>query len=93
MKRFLLLFTALTGLLSAPLFAEVTVIQNGTIITITKGTFKGSVVIRDGKVVEVGEKVMVPPGATIIDAGNCWLLLRYILVKILQTLSNVNSMN
>jgi len=74
MKRFLLSFAALAALSAVSMFAEVTVIQNGTIITITKGTFKGSVVIRDGKVVEVGEKVMVPPGATIIDAGGQFVM-------------------
>ena len=45
------------------------VIQNANVLTVTKGTFRGSVVIRDGKIVEVGEKVMVPPGAQIIDAA------------------------
>ena len=65
MKRFL--FVALCC--SAPLFAQTFVIQNGTIMTVTKGTFKGSVVVRDGKIVEVGEKVTVPAGATVIDAA------------------------
>ncbi len=44
------------------------VIQNGTIHTVTKGTFQGSIVIRDGKIAEVAEKVMTPPGARIVDA-------------------------
>jgi imidazolonepropionase-like amidohydrolase len=49
--------------------AEVTVIQNATIMSEGgKGTFKGSVVVRDGKIAEVGESVMVPAGATLIDA-------------------------
>ena len=34
------------------------VIQNATILTVTKGTFNGSVLIRDGKIAEVGEKVI-----------------------------------
>ena len=38
-------------------------------MTVTKGTLKGSVVVKDGKITEVGEKVMVPQGATVIDAG------------------------
>lgn len=54
------------GALSAQ---NVTVVQNGTIHTVTKGTFQGSVVIKDNKIVEVGPKVMVPPGARIIDAS------------------------
>jgi imidazolonepropionase-like amidohydrolase len=65
MKRILL-----AGLiLLAPLGAEVTVIQNATIMSEgAKGTFKGSIVLENGKIKEVGDKVMVPPGATVIDA-------------------------
>jgi imidazolonepropionase-like amidohydrolase len=65
MKRLFLL-----GLIVlAPLGAQVTVIQNATIMSEgAKGTFKGSIVIKDGKITEVGDKVMVPPGATVIDA-------------------------
>lgn len=48
---------------------NVTVIQNGIIHTVTKGTFTGSIVIRDGKIAEVGEKVMTPLGAKVVDAG------------------------
>ncbi len=62
---------ALIGLLTLAglCFAQnVTVIQNGIIHTVTKGTFAGSIVIRDGKIAEVGEKVMTPAGAKIVDA-------------------------
>jgi imidazolonepropionase-like amidohydrolase len=48
--------------------APPTVIQNATILTVTKGTFVGSVVIDNGKIVEAGEKVKIPQGATLIDA-------------------------
>jgi imidazolonepropionase-like amidohydrolase len=49
--------------------AETLVIQNATIWTMGKqGKFVGSVVVKDGKIAEVGEKVMVPQGAKIIDA-------------------------
>jgi imidazolonepropionase-like amidohydrolase len=50
------------------------VIQNARVLTVTKGAFQGSVLIRDGKIVEAGEKVMVPPGATIIDAAGQYLM-------------------
>src|SRR4051812_20625505 len=67
--------TALTALLVGPLFAAPPiVIQNATVLTVTKGTFKGSVVVQDGKIIDVGEKVMVPPGATIIDASGQYLM-------------------
>ena len=59
----------------APLCAETIVIQNATVMTVgSKGTFKGSVVVKDGKIAEVGEKVMVPQGATVIDAGGQYLI-------------------
>ncbi|HVN03430.1 MAG TPA: amidohydrolase [Bryobacteraceae bacterium] len=63
MKRCALLF------LSLPLLAsQATVIRDATILTVTKGTFRGSILIRDGKIVEAGEKILVPDGARVIDA-------------------------
>src|SRR5262249_20741810 len=59
---------------AAPLCAETYVIQNATIMTVAKGTLKGSIVVKDGKIVEVGEKVMVPSGAKIIDATNQYVI-------------------
>lgn len=50
------------------------VIQNATVLTVTKGTFKGSVVIRDGKIADVGERVMAPAGATIVDAAGKFVM-------------------
>jgi len=46
----------------------VTVIQNATIMTASHGTIeRGSILIRDGKIAEVGEEVQVPRGATVVD--------------------------
>jgi len=64
----------LLWMLPAVLAAEVTVIQNANVLTITKGSFKGSVVIENGKIKELGEKVLIPPGAKIIDAGGQFLM-------------------
>ncbi len=61
----------LTGALAA---APVTIIQNATVITVTKGTYQGSVVIRDGKIAEAGEKVQAPAGARVIDASGKYLM-------------------
>ncbi|HEY2017906.1 MAG TPA: hypothetical protein VGH38_30590 [Bryobacteraceae bacterium] len=58
----------------APLCAETIVIRNATIMTVTHGTVKGSIVVKDGKIAEVGEKVMEPGGATIIDAGGQYVI-------------------
>jgi imidazolonepropionase-like amidohydrolase len=62
-------------LLAWPLVAgPVTVIRNATVLTVTKGTFQGSILIRDGKIVEAGEKVSVPDGARVIDAGGGYVM-------------------
>jgi imidazolonepropionase-like amidohydrolase len=62
-------------LLAWPLFAApVTVIRNATVLTITRGTFQGSILIRDGKITEAGEKVAVPDGARVIDAAGGYVM-------------------
>jgi imidazolonepropionase-like amidohydrolase len=58
----------------APLFADTIVIRNANIMTVTHGNIKGSIVVKDGKIAEVGEKVMEPAGATIIDAGGQYVI-------------------
>jgi len=46
----------------------VILIQNATVLTVTKGTIEhGSVLIKDGKISEVGPNVKAPSGAQIID--------------------------
>jgi imidazolonepropionase-like amidohydrolase len=46
----------------------VILIQNATILTVTKGTIEhGSVLIKDGKISEVGAGVKAPSGAQVID--------------------------
>ena len=70
MKRFL--FAALLAV--APLCAQTYVIRNATVMTVSKGTFKGSILVKDGKIAEVGEKVMVPAGAKVIDAANQYVI-------------------
>ena len=64
-----------TLLALAPLCAETIIIQNATVMTSgPKGIFKGSVIVKDGKISEVGEKLMVPAGATVIEAGGQYLI-------------------
>jgi imidazolonepropionase-like amidohydrolase len=44
-------------------------IRNGTVITVTKGTFESTdVLIRDGKIVQIGKNIAAPPGVRVIDA-------------------------
>ena len=52
-----------------------TVIQNATILTVTHGTIeRGSILIRDGKIAEVGRGVSTPAGATVIDASGKYVM-------------------
>src|SRR5580692_1220273 len=71
-----LLLAALVALVAtlAPLYAQTIVIRNAIIMTVTKGTVHGSIVVKDGKIADVGEKVMEPTGATIIDAGGQYVI-------------------
>jgi len=49
--------------------SPVIVIQNATILTVTRGTIeRGSILIKDGKIAEVGPSVKAPKDATVIDA-------------------------
>ena len=58
MKRF---FSQLSSPLR-PCAPQTYVIKNATVMTVAKGTFKGSILVSDGKIAEVGEKVMEPAG-------------------------------
>ncbi|MBI4466707.1 MAG: amidohydrolase [Acidobacteria bacterium] len=75
MKRILIFVLLILGLaaLEAPGARaqgdSVTVIQNATILTVTRGTIEnGSILIRNGRIAAVGKNVRVPQGATVIDA-------------------------
>jgi len=69
MKSSLLVFALTAFLHAAPI-----VIKNATVLTVTKGTFVGSVVIDNGKIVQAGEHVTEPAGAEVIDATGKFLM-------------------
>jgi hypothetical protein len=49
---------------------DVTAIRDVRIVTVSGPTLeRGTVVIRDGKIADVGEAVTIPPGATIVEGG------------------------
>jgi imidazolonepropionase-like amidohydrolase len=55
--------------------ADVTLIKNGTILTVTNGTIeKGDVLIRGGKIAEVGKGLTAPEGAKVIDATGQYVM-------------------
>lgn len=68
------LWIAALAALALPLAAETIVIRNANIMTVTHGNLKGSIVVKDGKIAEIGEKVLEPNGATIIDAGGQYVI-------------------
>jgi imidazolonepropionase-like amidohydrolase len=49
-------------------------ITNGTILTVTKGTLTGTVLIRDGKIADVGERIPIPADAKVIDASGQFVM-------------------
>jgi imidazolonepropionase-like amidohydrolase len=67
-----LLIAALAAI--TPLCAQTIVIRNANIMTVTHGNVMGSVVVKDGKIVDIGEKILEPAGATIIDAAGQYVM-------------------
>lgn len=66
---------ALAAALTAPSLAQTIAVTNGRIVTNTgAGQIEtGTVVIRDGAIVDVGAEVVIPDGADIIDAEGGWI--------------------
>jgi imidazolonepropionase-like amidohydrolase len=65
--------------------SPVTLIQNGTILTVTNGTIEnGSILIRDGRIAAVGTDVDAPEDALIIDATG-----RYVMPGIIDAHSHI----
>jgi imidazolonepropionase-like amidohydrolase len=53
----------------------VIVIQNATILTVSHGTIEhGSILIKDGKIAEVGQSVKAPKDAQVIDAAGQFVI-------------------
>jgi imidazolonepropionase-like amidohydrolase len=60
-------------------------VKNGTVLTITKGTLENTdVLVRDGRIVQVGKNITVPAGFRIIDATG-----RYVMPGIIDAHSHL----
>lgn len=70
MKRNLVLFAILTG----ALWGETVVIRNARVLPVTQPEYRGSIVIRDGKIIAAGEKIAEPPDANVIDAAGQYVM-------------------
>lgn len=50
-------------------------IKNGTVLTITKGTLEATdVLVRDGKILQIGKNISTPSGFTVIDATGLFVM-------------------
>src|SRR5690349_2117125 len=60
---------------TAPDAPSVILIQNATVMTVSHGTIEhGSVLIKDGKIAEVGQSIKAPAGAQVIDASGQFVI-------------------
>jgi imidazolonepropionase-like amidohydrolase len=71
MKRFAIFLLVSCSVLTA---AQPILIQNATVMTVTKGTFKGSVLVSNGKIQSVGPRIEAPKDALIIDATGKYVI-------------------
>jgi len=54
---------------------SVILIQNATVLTVSHGTIEhGSILIKDGKIVEVGQSIKAPKDAQIVDAAGQFVM-------------------
>jgi len=73
MRRFLVLFLIL---LAAPAWAQTIAIRAGNVIDPAKGTVAKNqiILVKDGKIAEVGPSVEIPAGAQVVDLSNEWVM-------------------
>ena len=70
----LLNLPSLANAATPPDSPSVIVIQNATILTVSHGTIDhGSILIKDGKIAEVGSNVKAPAGAQVIDGTGLYV--------------------
>ena len=70
-----LLFSSIFSIAAPPEASPVILIQNATILTVTHGTLEhGSILIKDGKIAEVGPAIKAPKDAKVIDAAGQFVM-------------------
>jgi imidazolonepropionase-like amidohydrolase len=70
-----LFVTASVSRATPPDASPVILIQNATILTVSHGTIEnGSILIKDGKIAEVGPSIKAPAGAKVIDAAGQFVM-------------------
>ena len=72
---FLTVALAAVPLAAAPVQEATTVIRGATVLTVTGGILSpGAILIRDGKIAEVGASLEVPAGAEVIEADGMFVM-------------------
>jgi len=72
---YLLSFPVLAHTATPPDAPAVILIQNATIMTVSHGTIEhGSILIKDGRIAEVGQSINAPKGAEVIDAAGQFVI-------------------
>lgn len=77
MKKLIILFIVSISFSQAQAQVERgnVLIKNGTVITITKGTLENTdVLVKDGKVSQIGKSIATPAGYKVIDATNKFVM-------------------
>jgi len=75
MAATMLTFARHTNAANLPADPPVVLIQNATILTVTHGIIEhGSILIRDGKIAEVGKDIKAPKDAEVIDATGQYVM-------------------
>lgn len=70
-----LFVTASVSRATPPDASPVILIQNATILTVSHGTIEnGAILIKDGKIAEVGPSIKAPAGAKVIDAAGQFVM-------------------
>jgi imidazolonepropionase-like amidohydrolase len=71
-----LFLISLVLLIARGAFGQTTAIRAGSLIDPASGTILNSqiILVKDGKITEVGPKVAIPAGAEVIDLTNAWVM-------------------
>ncbi len=69
-----MLIWCVAPLLALTAAAEDVVVRNARVLPVTRPSFQGSVLIRDGKIAAMGENIAAPQGARVIDAAGQYLM-------------------
>ena len=73
--KILLFIIATTGMVHAQTERGNMLIKGGTVITITKGTLENTdVLVKDGKVSQIGKGIAVPAGYKVVEAAGMYVM-------------------